>query len=571
MSKSSKLSISSKLIWSKLLLSKQTNRKDNVVCLSERASTCEKSVSFSDSERPLASSSSSDAQKSSAKTSRQSTCVVRIDIATIHKYNEQLSPTILKIPNFEEKKYILGKGKMTKAEVSKQTNISVNSSSFHIINNRELITFVLDDDMFFKNAFDFVCLIPRYGMCDMNVENMFDKVQNRHNLSLAQKNQLNHQRKMIAKEFCFLCVSHDENNLPNMYNFFFVVSKHRKASMIESLFFEEATTTKYDHMFGERKYCNSDEIRCMRVENNALRTLGCFAKRIYRKTSEPHLSKLMYEPSIYGDLLTFVVNMNLFDDRQTLEIVLKHAAFQILCVLDILHEKNIVHRDVKPENILVHDFADSSNNSDNQIRIWVKLTDFENAGDLTKVALSYYNDRGKKKCGTIDYASPDYMSRTMEEYYQSIEAEFNQKIETRQDYDPRQTDIYALGVSMAVLYCGINGPLKNAHYRTMNASLNSFVNSCCDIFPSKRKSASQILWKSLWLKDVREYYVRKSVYPRSNERNTRRYIRKMKKRDGILCIRQYFAQMQEEFDTELKINDFFEKRLYIEKCLNNIY
>jgi len=72
------------------------------------------------------------------------------------------------------------------------------------------------------------------------------------------------------------------------------------------------------------------------------------------------------------------------------EEVLKHIAFQVTQALEILHRHNIIHRDIKPGNILVNS------------RGSVKLTDF---GVLA--ALDSHEALAKSYVGTVLYFSPE--------------------------------------------------------------------------------------------------------------------------------------------------------------------
>lgn len=89
------------------------------------------------------------------------------------------------------------------------------------------------------------------------------------------------------------------------------------------------------------------------------------------------------------------------------DILASHYIYQMADALDFMHQRNIMHRDVKPENILI-----GFNNI-------IKLTDF---------GWSIISPRGTKRktlCGTIDYLSPELL--------------------TSREYDDK-VDVWALGV-----------------------------------------------------------------------------------------------------------------------------
>jgi serine/threonine protein kinase len=84
---------------------------------------------------------------------------------------------------------------------------------------------------------------------------------------------------------------------------------------------------------------------------------------------------------------------------------------QVLAGLDYAHEHNIVHRDVKPENILINEQAAGSGYG---VDGMVKVTDFGlgRAATATAVGSIAYsasmNDAaGKEIAGTLDYMSPE--------------------------------------------------------------------------------------------------------------------------------------------------------------------
>lgn len=124
---------------------------------------------------------------------------------------------------------------------------------------------------------------------------------------------------------------------------------------------------------------------------------------------------------------------------------------QLVDVLDVLHRNNIVHRDVKPENIMVNNKG------------LVKLIDF----NISRICNST-NEKDTRILGTNGFAAP--------EQYGIAES------------DPR-TDIYALGILINIMLTGEH-PAK----KMCDGKWKSIVNKCTRINPDERfQSVKNIL------------------------------------------------------------------------------
>jgi serine/threonine protein kinase len=88
---------------------------------------------------------------------------------------------------------------------------------------------------------------------------------------------------------------------------------------------------------------------------------------------------------------------------------------QMLKGLGYAHSQNLVHRDVKPENILIHEKASTGGFAGEGV---VKLTDFglgrasKAAADSIVLSTSLQGSAAKELAGTIDYMSPEQRSGT---------------------------------------------------------------------------------------------------------------------------------------------------------------
>ena len=128
-----------------------------------------------------------------------------------------------------------------------------------------------------------------------------------------------------------------------------------------------------------------------------------------------------------GDLLQYVRRR-----RKIPEYTARHIFKQIVLGLGYIHKQNIVHRDIKLENILI----DSAGN--------VKIADF---------GISAHLPPGSKplrdRCGSLLYMAPE-MIRNQNQRSSSLSI-VNANIKPKYDY---RVDIWSLGVVLYVMIYG---------------------------------------------------------------------------------------------------------------------
>lgn len=156
------------------------------------------------------------------------------------------------------------------------------------------------------------------------------------------------------------------------------------------------------------------------------------------------------EEYIDGVTLLDLINENPYKENQV-----KKLVGELCDILSFLHSFNIIHRDIKPVNIMIE--------SDTQT---LKLIDFDSA----RVYKKFYT-KDTEYLGTVGYAAPEQYGDTQSDM---------------------RTDIYAVGVLMNEMLTG-----KHSMIPTYKGKLSETIEKCIQISPDKRFQTAEELKRSL--------------------------------------------------------------------------
>lgn len=196
-------------------------------------------------------------------------------------------------------------------------------------------------------------------------------------------------------------------------------------------------------MMGTKKYNNKKYaikiISKRRLNTNSLMKI-IIERDILLALTHPFLNKLCFtlqDPCNLYIVTPFASRGDLYKCIHEIDIFPELAIFylsEIVLGLDYLHEKNIIHADIKPENIII--FNDGH----------VKITDF---------GVSFYNNNCNKLSGTPIYFAPELIL---------------EKIQSK------ARDIWALGILMYEMFMKVlpwqNTPMKEMYNLITNSNLN---------------------------------------------------------------------------------------------------
>ena len=156
----------------------------------------------------------------------------------------------------------------------------------------------------------------------------------------------------------------------------------------------------------------------------------------------------MLEEYIQGDPVSDMLEDTRFTEKETRKI-----AMDVCRALYILHSLNIIHRDVKPDNIILRE--------DHAV-----LLDFDASRETKDEA-----GRDTVVLGTVGYAAPEQYGISQTD---------------------ARADIYALGVTMNVMLTG-----EHPSVRLASGRLKHIISRCIQVQPNKRYSDVRHLMEAL--------------------------------------------------------------------------
>ena len=425
----------------------------------------------------------------------------------IHSRN-QSNKEVVEIIKFSEPKKIENKNKEYKRKSNHRKTVSLGEAK----------VYELEEKLDLKNNTKHSNTHLNYYNEDNNIsnENKFQR-KGKRSISLTQKKKMGSQ---IFKEELKLKVSintiiEENSGLPTQK--YKIISKLGDGSY-GIVYLAVNIITKQNVAMKKIDKVKENAIDDMEIKNEI---------EILKKLDHPNIVKIIEffsTPKAYYIITDFCACGELYNQikHQYTEGQLAVLFYQVLSGLYYLHTKNIVHRDLKLENILISEIE--KDNNTNEKYFWVKIIDFGTAKIFEK------NKNEKAVVGSSYYIAPEVLHKNYNEKCDtwSVGVILYMLIVGRAPFDGKSDDEIIENIE--------KGEFNSKHPKMLNSSdeVQDLVKKLLEVNVKKRLSPSEAL-KHPWFKKFNG----KSLYSNIDKKTIIIYLNRLRKFE----INSKFQQM----------------------------
>ena len=425
----------------------------------------------------------------------------------IHSRN-QSNKEVIEIIKFSEPKKIENKNKEYKRKSNHRKTVSLGEAK----------VYELEEKLDLKNNTKHSNTHLNYYNEDNNIsnENKFQR-KGKRSISLTQKKKMGSQ---IFKEELKLKVSintiiEENSGLPTQK--YKIISKLGDGSY-GIVYLAVNIITKQNVAMKKIDKVKENAIDDMEIKNEI---------EILKKLDHPNIVKIIEffsTPKAYYIITDFCGCGELYNQikHQYTEGQLAVLFYQVLSGLYYLHTKNIVHRDLKLENILISEIE--KDNNTNEKYFWVKIIDFGTAKIFEK------NKKEKDVVGSSYYIAPEVLQQNYNEKCDtwSVGVILYMLIVGRAPFDGKSDDEIIENIE--------KGEFNSKHPKMLNSSdeVQDLVKKLLEVNVKKRLSPSEAL-KHPWFKKFNG----KSLYSNIDKKTIIIYLNRLRKFE----INSKFQQM----------------------------
>ena len=425
----------------------------------------------------------------------------------IHSRN-QSNKEVVEIIKYSEPKKIENKNKEYKRKSNHRKTVSLGEAK----------VYELEEKLDLKNNTKHSNTHLNYYNEDNNISNekQFQR-KGKRSISLTQKKKMGSQ---IFKEELKLKVSintiiEENSGLPNQK--YKIISKLGDGSY-GIVYLAVNIITKQNVAMKKINKVKENAIDDMEIKNEI---------EILKKLDHPNIVKIIEffsTPKAYYIITDFCACGELYNQikHQYTEGQLAVLFYQVLSGLYYLHTKNIVHRDLKLENILISEIE--KDNNTNEKYFWVKIIDFGTAKIFEK------NKNEKAVVGSSYYIAPEVLHKNYNEKCDtwSVGVILYMLIVGRAPFDGKSDDEIIENIE--------KGEFNSKHIKMLNSSdeVQDLVKKLLEVNVKKRLSPSEAL-KHPWFKKFNG----KSLYSNIDKKTIIIYLNRLRKFE----INSKFQQM----------------------------